>query len=78
MVKIVKGGFVINLIDFFFLVLIINSFIFFYSIYLFFDNKVFKNQQGYKLNLKTYCFYSYFFICFLLTWLVYFRPYFSK
>jgi hypothetical protein len=40
------------LIDFFFLVLIINSFIFFYSIYLFFDNKVFKNQQGYKLNLK--------------------------
>ena len=52
MVKIVKGGFVINLIDFFFLVLIINSFIFFYSIYLFFDNKVFKNQQGYKLNLK--------------------------
>ena len=41
MVKIVKGGFVINLIDFFFIVLIINSFIFFYSIYLFFDNKVF-------------------------------------
>ena len=58
MVKIVKGGFVINLIDFFFLVLIINSFIFFYSIYLFFDNKVFKNQQGYKLNLKKKDFFN--------------------
>ena len=58
MVKIVKGGFVINLIDFFFLVLIINSFIFFYSIYLFFDNKVFNNQQGYKLNLKKNDFFN--------------------
>lgn len=58
MVKIVKGGFFINLIDFFFIVLIINSFIFFYSIYLFFDNKVFKNQQGYKLNLKKNDFFN--------------------
>jgi len=42
----------INLIDLFFIILIINSFITFYSIYLFFDIKIFHNKQGSKLNIK--------------------------
>lgn len=43
----------IELIDYFFIFLIINSFIFFYSLYTFFDIKVFHNLQGAKLKLKT-------------------------
>ena len=43
----------IKLIDYFFILLIINSFIFFYSLYTFFDMKLFHNLQGAKLKMKT-------------------------
>ena len=43
----------INLIDYFFIILIINSFIFFYSLFNFFDIKIFHNLQGSKLKLKS-------------------------
>lgn len=43
----------IKLIDYFFILLIINSFIFFYSLYIFFDIKVFHNLQGSKLHIKS-------------------------
>ena len=42
----------IKLIDYFFILLIINSFVFFYSIYTFFEMKIFHNKQGSKLNIK--------------------------
>lgn len=47
------GVFFINLVDFFFIILIINSFVFFYSIYNFFNIKIFYNLQGSKLKLKS-------------------------
>jgi len=42
----------IKLLDLFFITFIINLFITFYSIYLFFDIKLFHNKQGSKLNIK--------------------------
>ena len=42
----------ISITDFFFITLIINTFTVFYSIYSFFDMKIFHNLQGSKLNLK--------------------------
>ena len=41
-----------NLINYFFLLFIINFFITFYSIYTFFEVYVSQNLQGYKLNKK--------------------------
>ena len=41
-----------NLINFFFITLIINFFVTFYSIYIFFDFVIFQNKQGTKLNIK--------------------------
>ena len=52
MVKNGKRWFYIELIDYFFILLIINSFIFFYSLYTFIDIKIFHNLQGSKLKLK--------------------------
>ena len=52
MVKNGKRWFCIELIDYFFIFLIINSFIFFYSLYTFIDIKIFHNLQGSKLKLK--------------------------
>ena len=47
---------VVNIIDkqirFFFITLIINLFITFYSIYNFLDFVIFQNKQGLKLNIK--------------------------
>lgn len=40
------------LVNFFFITLIINSFITFYSIYVFFEIKLFQNEQGAKLKIK--------------------------
>ena len=51
--KLEGGVFFINLVDFFFIILIINSFVFFYSIYNFFNIKIFYNLQGSKLKLKS-------------------------
>lgn len=50
--KLEGGVFFINLVDFFFIILIINSFVFFYSIYNFFNIQIFYNLQGSKLKLK--------------------------
>ena len=48
-----EGGDNINkLINIFFISLIINFFVSIYTIYLFFEIKVFRNEQGSKLNLK--------------------------
>lgn len=41
-----------HLIDLFFTIFIINIFITFYSIYTFFDTKIFRNKQGSKLSIK--------------------------
>ena len=46
------------IIHFFFITLIINSFITFYSIYQFLDFEIFQNKQGLKLNIKKNTFYS--------------------
>lgn len=40
------------LINVFFITFILNIFIVFYSIYTFFDIKIFHNLQGSKLNIK--------------------------
>ena len=48
-----KAVFKFSLIDLFFIFFIIHLFITLYSIYLFFNNKVFHNTQGSKLNLKS-------------------------
>lgn len=50
--KLQGGDFISNLIHIFFIVYIINILITFYSIYTFFDLKVFHNSQGSKLQLK--------------------------
>ena len=48
-----KGGMNISkLINIFFITLIINSFIIFYTIYNFLDFKIFQNKQGIKLKIK--------------------------
>ena len=48
-----KGGMNISkLINIFFITLIINSFIIFYTIYNFLDFKIFQNKQGLKLKIK--------------------------
>lgn len=41
-----------KLINIFFITLIINSFIIFYTIYNFLDFKIFQNKQGIKLKIK--------------------------
>lgn len=46
--------YIINLIDIFFISFIINIFIVFYSIYNFFENKIFHKLQGSKLNIKKF------------------------
>lgn len=77
----------IKLIDYFFILLIINSFVFFYSIYTFFEMKIFHNKQGSKLNIKkhsmnrwwfygkTHSIYIRFYGFSLLYWLYYFFPF---
>lgn len=50
MVKSGNGGDII--IHIFFIILIINSFMFLYSIYCFFEMKVFHSLQGSKLKIK--------------------------
>lgn len=52
MFKIERWCNIIQLIDWFFLVFIFNLFVTLYSIYLFFDIKIFHNAQGSKLNIK--------------------------
>lgn len=48
-----KGGMNISkLINIFFITLIINSFIIFYTIYNFLDFQIFQNKQGIKLKIK--------------------------
>lgn len=48
-----QGGDIISkVINYFFITYIINLFITIYSIYSFFDIKIFHNMQGSKLNLK--------------------------
>lgn len=42
-----------KILDLFFILLIINIFISFYSIYTFIDIKILHNKQGSKLKLKT-------------------------
>lgn len=44
--------FIDTLINVFFITFIINVLIVFYSIYTFFDIKIFHNLQGSKLNIK--------------------------
>ena len=41
-----------KLINIFFITLIINSFIIFYTIYNFLDFQIFQNKQGIKLKIK--------------------------
>ena len=48
--KVVKA--ITILINFFFITLIINFFITIYTIYIFFDVKLFHNEQGAKLKIK--------------------------
>lgn len=43
-----------KIINLFFIILIINLFIIFYSVYTFFDIKIFHNEQGSKLKLKKF------------------------
>ena len=50
--KLQGGDFISKLIDFFFISLIINLFITFYSIYTFFEIIFFHNLQGSKLKIK--------------------------
>ena len=50
--KLQGGDFISKLIDLFFITLIINSIVTFYSIYTFFDMKFFHNLQGSKLKIK--------------------------
>lgn len=46
------GDFIKTIIDLFFISLIFNLFVSFYSIYTYFDNIFFHNMQGSKLKLK--------------------------
>ena len=51
--NLIKGGDNIQgLIHYFFISFIIHIFVVFYTIYSFFNLKVFHNLQGYKLNIK--------------------------
>lgn len=47
-----KGGISIKTLDLFFILLIINLLINFYTIYTFVDIKILHNEQGSKLKLK--------------------------
>ena len=47
-----------NLINFFFITFIINSFITFYSVYNYLDFERTQNKQGLKLNIKKQALYS--------------------
>ena len=53
-----SDAFIDNIIYLFFILLIINSFITFYSIYTFFELYVFHNLQGSKLDIKKKHFYK--------------------
>ena len=46
------GDFISKLISLFFIIYFFNFFVFLYSIYTFFDIKLFHNLQGSKLKLK--------------------------
>lgn len=51
-VSLLGGDKMNTLINLFFITFIINIFTVFYSIYTFFDIKIFHNLQGAKLNIK--------------------------
>ena len=48
------GGNIIKLINIFFITFIINFFVSIYTIYLFFEIKIFRNEQGSKLKIKKF------------------------